>query len=370
MSGSLYSGERRPTAEPGVYDSLVVLGQSAAFTGPAAALGTEFRRGAMLYFDYINGEGGVHGRNIMLVSIDDGYEPDRTVVNTERLINDDHVFGLFGYIGTPTSKAALPLVDKYQVPFIAPFTGAELLRTPTNHNVFNLRASYGQETDAMVEDAVRAGLNNIAVFYQDDSYGKAGLTGVQNALEKRNLALSTTATVERNSIDVAEAVKRIKAADPDAVMMISAYSSCAEFIRRAKSEGIDARFYNVSFVGSKALATDLWLDGRGVVVSQVMPFPGDLDVPVVKEYNALLQRFAPQSPISFGSLEGFIAAKVFVKGLQDAGRDLTRERLVAAFESFGEFDVGGFKINWDPTQHQGSELVNITVIGDNHRWLY
>lgn len=358
------------TNSPGIYDNLIILGQSAAFTGPAAELGKEFRRGAVLYFDHINAQGGVHGRNIALVSLDDGYEPDRTIVNTEKLINQDRVFALFGYIGTPTSKAAIPLVDEHQVPFIAPFTGAELLRNPINPNVFNLRASYYQETDALVEHAVRNGARKITVFYQNDSYGQAGLTGVQQALQRRDLPLSASATVERNSVDVADAIDRIGKVEPDAVIMISAYASCAEFIREAKRAGMDATYYNVSFVGSKALATDLWLDSRGVVVSQVVPFPGDSDIPVVAEYNRLLKRFSPQSPISYGSLEGFLAAKVSVLGLQQAGRELTRSGLTDALESFSDLDLGGFRIAWTPRSHQGSDFINLTIIGDNRRWLY
>jgi len=356
--------------ENGVYDSFVVLGQSAAFTGPAAALGTEYRRGAVLYFDHVNSGGGVHGRSIFLLSLDDGYEPVRTVENTQKLIEHDQVFSLFGYVGTPTSKAALPLFTDAGVPFFAPFAGAELLREPVNRYVFNVRASYFQETGVLVDYLVERGLTDVAVFYQDDSYGQAGLEGVRRALDRHGLHIGATGTVQRNTTDVAQAVSQIQVAAPDAVIMISAYKSCAEFIRQARKAGLDSLFLNVSFVGSKSLAMDLWLDARGVIVSQVVPFPADESIPVVKEYNALLRAASQQGVVSYGSLEGFIAAKVFVQGLEQAGRDLTRETLIAAFEDLGTLDVGGFNVGWGPQGHPGSHFVDIVVIGERNRWLY
>jgi ABC-type branched-subunit amino acid transport system substrate-binding protein len=356
--------------EAGVYDSLLVLGQSAAFTGPAAALGAEFRRGAVLYFDQVNAAGGVHGRSIFLLSLDDGYEPDRTLRNTRKLIEQDRVFALFGFVGTPTSKAALPLATRAGIPFFAPYTGAELLRSPFNRFVFNVRASYFQETAALVDYLMARELSDVAVFYQDDSYGRAGLEGVRRALARNGLSVGATGTVKRNTTDVAEAVESISAAAPDAVVMISAYKSCGEFIRKAKEAGFDGPFLNVSFVGSTSLAMDLWLDARGVVVSQVVPFPADVSIPVVKEYNELLRSASQHGKVSYGSLEGFIAAKIFVQGLQRAGRELTREALITAFESLGTLDVGGFEVAWGPQGHPGSDFVDIAVIGERNRWLY
>ena len=356
--------------EDGVHDSFLVLGQSAAFTGPAAALGAEFRRGAVLYFDQVNAAGGVHGRSIFLLSLDDGYEPDRTLRNTKNLIDEDGVFALFGFVGTPTSKAALPLATRAGVPFFAPYTGAELLRSPFNRFVFNVRASYFQETAALVDYLVARELSNVAVFYQDDSYGHAGLEGVIRALARNGLSVGATGTVQRNTTDVAEAVERIASADPDAVVMISAYKSCGEFIRKAKEAGFDGPFLNVSFVGSKSLAMDLWLDARNVVVSQVVPFPADESISVVKEYNDALRAAGQQGVVSYGSLEGFIAAKAFVEGLRTAGRDLTRETFLSALEGLGQLDLGGFALEWGPDGHPGSKFVDIAVIGDRNRWLY
>lgn len=355
-------------ADNGVTADTVVLGQSVALTGPAAALGIEMRNGAKVYFDYINAKGGVNGRKIQLITLDDGYEPARTVPNTKKLIEEYKVFALFGYVGTPTSSAALPLFTQAKVPFFGAFTGAELLRAPFNRHIFNVRASYYDETEKIVEQLVSTGSKNIAVFYQDDAYGQAGLKGVELAMTRRNLKISTMGTVERNTVKVEQAVKTINAAQPDAVVMISAYKSCGEFIRQMKKQGSAAQFYNVSFVGSKALADDLGDDGVGVAISQVMPFPWGAAVPVVREYQSLMLR-AGHKEFTFSTVEGYIAAKVFVEGLRRVGRDLTRERLIAALEKMNDVDVGGFYVGFTPSNHNASKFVDLTIIARDGKFL-
>ena len=347
---------------PGVTPNSILLGQSAAFSGPAAQLGIEMNAGAVAYFDYINKQGGVHGRTISVKTRDDRYEGNLAAENTHKLIEEDKVFALFAYVGTPTSAAALPIFTEAKVPFVGPFTGAELLRNPLNRYVFNVRASYYDETEKIVEQLVSTGIQRIAVFYQNDSYGKAGLTGVQIAMKKRNLAIAATGTVERNTVDVGSAVKTISAVQPDAVVMISAYTSIAEFVRQMKKAGSAAQFHNVSFVGSKALSNALSKEGYGVVISQVVPFPWYPGVPVVKEYQRILKA-AGNTNYSFGSLEGYLAAKVMVEGLRRAGRDLTRESLIAALESMNNVDFGGFVVSFSRTSHAGSDYVELTMIG-------
>jgi branched-chain amino acid transport system substrate-binding protein len=357
------------SAESGVSPNSVLLGQSAPLTGPAAALGTEMRTGAKVYFDYVNAKGGVYGRKIELRSLDDGYEPARTVPNTKKLIDEDKVFALFGYVGTPTSVAALPVFTQAKVPFFGAFTGAEVLRDPLNPYIFNVRASYYDETEKIVEQLVSTGAKNIAVFYQNDAYGQAGLKGVQRAMEKRNLKISATGTVERNTIAVGAAVKTILAVQPDAVIMISAYTSCGEFIREMKKAGSAAQFYNVSFVGSQALADNLGKEGVGVAISQVMPFPWAPSVPVIKEYQELMLK-AGQKEFTFTTVEGFIAAKIFVEGLKRAGKDLNREKFIAALETMGDVDVGGFFISFSPKNHNGSHFVDLTIIARDGKFLH
>jgi branched-chain amino acid transport system substrate-binding protein len=348
-------------AAPGVTPDSILLGESAAFTGPAQQLGIQMRDGMMLWFNHVNAQGGVHGRTIRLTSRDDGYESDRAAENTRKLIETDKVFALVGYVGTPTSKASLPVFTKAKVPFVGPFTGAELLRTPLNPYVFNVRASYYNETDAIVEQLLTTGSKRFAVFYQNDSYGLAGLTGVQIAIRKRGGEIVATGTVERNTVDVAKAVKAIVPKSPDAVIMISAYKSIAAFIKMAKKDGYDGQFYNVSFVGSTALAKELGNEGVGVAISQVVPFPWSLSVPVVEEFNELAQK--AKVDVNFSSLEGFLVAKVTVEGLQRAGRNLTRERFMKGLESMHDVDFGGFAVSYSPTDHNGSLYVDLTIIG-------
>jgi branched-chain amino acid transport system substrate-binding protein len=357
------------SAESGVTSNTVLLGQSVALTGPAAALGIEMRTGAKVYFDYVNSRGGVNGRKIELRTLDDGYEPTRTAPNTKKLIEQDGVFALFGYVGTPTAAAVLPIFTQARVPFFGAFTGAELLRDPFNEYIFNVRASYFDETEKIIEQLVSTGARNIAVFYQNDAYGQAGLKGVERAMTKRNMKISATGTVERNTVDVAAATKVINAGQPDAVVMISAYKSCGEFIRQMKKAGSAAQFYNVSFVGSKSLADDLGKNGVGVAISQVMPFPWAASVPVVKEYQQLMLK-AGQKDFTFSTVEGYVAAKVFVEGLKRAGKDLTRQKFIAALETMGDLDVGGYFISFSPKNHNGSKFVDLTIIAHDGKFLH
>jgi len=331
-------------------------------------LGKDMRDGALLYFNSVNAKGGVNGRKIALKSLDDGYDPARAAANTKKLIDEDKVFALFGYVGTPTSAASMPIFTAAKVPFVGAFTGAESLRKPVNPYVFNVRASYFDETEAIVQHLTAMSIDNIAIFYQNDAYGQAGLEGVNRALAKRNMKLSASGTVERNTVNVAKAVDTIKKANPQAVIMISAYKSCAAFIREMKKAGQNPTFWNVSFVGSAALAKELGPEGRGVEISQVVPFPWDISIPVVREYKKLLEEAKAGEP-GFGSLEGFIAAKVMVEGLKRAGRKLDREALVRAMDSMGEYDAGGFRVGYSTDNHYGSKFVDLTIISRDEKFV-
>lgn len=355
-------GTTAHAATPGVTKDEIVLGQSAAFSGPAQELGKSMREGALAYFDEINRRGGVHGRKIRLISLDDGYEPDRAAPNTHRLIEQEKVFALFGYVGTPTSYAVIPIASQAKVPYFGAFTGAEGLRSPFNRYIFNVRASYFDETERLVDWMVSEGKPRIAVFYQDDAYGKAGLDGVKRAMERRGLPIVALGTVKRNTVEVADAIKTIAKADPDAVIMISAYKSCAAFIKDMNRAGTRADFLNVSFVGSKALADELGAEGHGVIISQVVPYPLDPNSGVAMELRTLFLQQSPTSKPSFNNLEGYIAAKAFVEGLNRAGPDLTREGFIRALETFQNVDLGGFRLSFSPTNHNGSNFVGLTVV--------
>ncbi len=355
-------------AEIGVDNNNIVVGQSAALTGPAAELGLEMRQGAQLYFSEVNEKGGVNGRQIRLITLDDGYEPERAAANTRKLLAEDRVFALFGYVGTPTSNAALPIFSEAKVPFVGAFTGAESLRSPFNRYIFNVRASYYDETEKIVEQLTSLGIRNIAVLFQDDAYGRAGLTGIERALARRSMKTAVTATVERNTVKVDTAVKALLLPRPDAIVMISAYKSVAAFVRAAKLAGYAGQFHNVSFVGSKALANELGSDGYGVAISQVMPFPFSGTTQLARDYQRAVKA-STGAQLSFTSIEGYIAAKVFVEGLKRAGRDLTRERFISAMESINNLDLGGFNVRFSPANHNGSTYVDLTMIGRNGTFL-
>ncbi len=340
----------------------LVLGQSAAFSGPAAQLGEQFKRGAQFYFDRLNAKGGVNGRTIELKSLDDGYEPDRCKANTEQLIKEG-VFALFGYVGTPTSLAALPVATAARVPFIAPFSGAQALREPFNRFVFHVRASYFDETAEIVKQVTSVGIKRIGVFHQNDSYGKTGLDGVQRALKPRGLEPTGLGTVERNTVDVDAAVKSILAAKPEAIVQISAYKACAAFIRAARKAGFGGTFYNVSFVGTKALADELGADARGVVVSQVMPYPYAPASILAGDYlsagkAAAGDKFEP----NYSSMEGFVAARTLVEALRRMGGAPSSDALITAMESLREVNLGGFYIDFSATKHMGSRFVDLTIL--------
>ena len=349
-------------AEDGVTENKIIIGQSCALKGPAQALGQGMRDGALAYFNHINAKGGINGKIIKLITLDDGYEPKACITNTNQLIENDRAFLLFGYVGTPTSKAVLDIIKKTKIPFFAPFTGAEFLRKPLTKGIFNIRASYFQETEAMVDALLRNNKKRISVFYQDDSFGEAGLKGVKIALQKRGMKILGKASYERNTLDVENTVSEIAISNPDAVIMIGAYKPCAKFIRlmrgSTKSRPI---FLNVSYVGSDALAATLSNKGLGVVITQVVPYPFDKRMPVVAQYHQMTQKYMKDSKISFTGMEGFIAAKALCRILEKMN-NFTRAEFIRTADSTYEH-LGGFKVHFTPKNHQGSDLVHLTQIG-------
>ena len=341
----------------------IILGQSAAFTGPAAQLGIQFHQGAQVWFDQVNAQGGVAGRMIEIRKLDDGYEPERCAANTRSLI-DAGVFALFGYIGTPTCMAALPMVTAERIPFIAPFTGAGSLREVNSKSIFHLRASYEDEMALMVKHLTGLGMKRIAVFYQNDSFGKAGLVGVTKSLAQQNLKPVAVATVERNSVDVKGAVKTLLDAAPDAVVQVSVYKSSAAFIRLARDAGYRGALYNTSGVGTQALAEELGKTAAGVVVTQVVPSPFDLSLQVSREFNNAVKAAGNTAQVTFSSMEGYLAAKMFTEGLRRGG-GATREALVKGLESIGTQSFGGFNVNLSASNHVASKFVEISMLTAN-----
>ena len=355
-------------AQTGVGASEILIGQFAAQTGPAAELGKRMQVGILAQFNAVNAAGGIHGRKLKLVSRDDGYESDRAAAAVRGLIAEDKVFALVGSVGTPTNLAALPIISAEKIPLVGLFTGAQALREPFNRNLFHVRASYFDETERIVQHLTTLGIQRIGVFYQNDSYGKAGLEGVTRALARRNLKPAGMATVERNSVEVGPALAEFLKAPPEAIIQISAYKSCAALIRAAKAKGYGGQFFNVSFVGSSALAAELGEAGSGVTISQVVPFPYTPSSAIVREYQKRMTE-SGYNEFDFSSMEGFLSARILVEGLRRAGRGLTREGLVSSLETLRNFDLGGFTVNYTPENHDGSRYTDLTLIARNGKFV-
>jgi len=359
----------------GISAHSIHLGMSAAFSGSARELGRATRLGIEAYFHEVNLRGGVHGRRLELEPLDDGYEPERAQANLAALLDADNgAFALIGNLGTPTARAILPDLLKHRMLLFGAVSGAQLLRNdPPDRYVFNYRASYAEETTALVHYFVSVlGLqpDSIAVFRQNDSFGSDGLAGVANALLQYNVSLDriVKASYPRNTVQVEQAVAKLQPhlGRLQAIIIVATYPASAEFTRQLRRAGYRGRFANVSFVGSLSLAEQLReMDGavgHGVIVSQVVPMP-DAYASGVLEYRAAMEQHFPSEPTGFGSLEGYIAARLFVHGLERAGRYPTVETLVDHLEKIRNLDLGiGTSLSFSRSDHQASHRVWGSVI--------
>jgi len=347
----------------GVSAGTILFGQVAALEGPSSALGQGMRQGILAAFNEVNAKGGVHGRKLNLVSRDDGYDPDRSIVQTKRMIEEDNVFALIGAVGTPTAVATVPISNARGVPYIGPFTGAEFLRNPELRSVVNIRASYGAEAEAWVKHLTEdLHVRSIAIFYQDDVFGRDGLAGVKLALAKRHMELTAEGTFERNTRAVGSAVRTLKRTEPEAVVMVGTYGPCAEFIKLAHKTGFNPIFVNISFVGANALAKELGPQGKGVIVSQVVPFPWDASVKVVADYQAAERALDPALKPEFVSLEGYLAGRLVAAALKLAGPDPTRAEMLRLINEVGRFDISGNIMTFGPKARDVPPKVFLTVI--------
>ena len=344
-----------------------LFGQSAALSGPASALGTGMRLGLLAAFEEVNRVGGVHGRRLSLTTLDDAYEPEAAIANTRELIEKHDVFALVGAIGTPTSRAAQPVTSDAGVPYIAPFTGAEFLRDAGEpENVVNVRASYFQETAEIVARLTSdLGITRIGIFYQDDSYGQAGLEGVRRGLDAHGLTLAAEVDYPRNTESVKVPLLDLRRFEPEAVIIIGAYQPAATLIRWARRLNFNPCFVNISFVGASALAEELGAAGEGVYITQVVPFPGDGSVPVVASYQQALSAIAPESEPGFVSLEGYLAGRLVADGLRRSGAQTIPASFLETLRQTPTIDLGGFELGYGPTDNQGSDRVFLTVIDRN-----
>lgn len=357
-----------PQMTPGVSDTEILIGSSSALTGSAASLGSNLISGAKAAIGEINASGGINGRQLKMVSYDDQYDPPKALENTQKLINQDKVFALFNYVGTPTGVKVMPIVQEAQIPLVGMFTGAEVFRNPVQKYIFNIRGSYYQETELSTKYFVdNLGLKNIAVFYQADAFGLAGLEGVKIALEKRGLKPVALGSYERGTVKVEDAVKAVAKSNAQAVIMIGTYTPLAKFVGQIKAEKPEMLFDTVSFVGSEAFAKELGQDTSNVYVTQVVPplFYGQ-EFSAVQKYQQALQKYDPTAEATFGGLEGYINTKVLAEGIRQAGKNLTRAGLVQALESLQNYNVGiGASISFSPTSHQGLNKVYLTSINQD-----
>lgn len=344
----------------------LVVAQIAPLTGVLASTGKQMVLGGKIYFDSVNASGGVHGARIKHVVLDDGYKVDETVRLTREALARSEVVALFGFAGTANVGKLLSegVLAEGGAALVAPYTGGEVLRTPFNPWIFHVRAGYADETEHMVKQVTTLGMKRVAVMYQDDAFGKAGLAGVEAALASRQLKLAVAAPYERNTDKVEEAVRLINASDAQAIIMISVNRSTAAFAKRYREAGGGAQLYNISVVDPAELVNLAGIKSvHGLGISQVVPYPFAPNTAVVREYQAALKKYAPEEKINYTSFEEFLGAKVLVEGLRRAGPNPTRARLVQALESLGRYDLGGTTVGYSPDNRIGSRFVEVTVVG-------
>jgi ABC-type branched-subunit amino acid transport system substrate-binding protein len=353
--------------EPGVSPNEIVLGQSLALTGPLSELGKDISTGTRAYFDSVNAHGGINGRRIKVVTLDDGYKVDSTVKNVQQLVGEDQVFALFNVMGTPNCAAILPMVDKEGVPFFSPFTGSDATRNPQLPGVFNVRASYRDEAYKIVQHLSTVGITKVGVVYQANAFGKDGMAAVEEAMARRGLKLWVAAPVQTDASDAAKAVATLHAKEPQSVILITAGKPTFEVIKAYNKVRHGMQFYTLSVMGAQANIKALGPHGVGVVVASVVPFPWAVAHPLVKEYQAAMQKIGA-TDYSFVSFESYINAKVLGEALRRAGKDLTRPKLVAAAEGMKELNFGGFDVNFGHDSRQGSRFVELTIISADGRF--
>jgi ABC-type branched-subunit amino acid transport system substrate-binding protein len=351
----------------------IVVGQVAPLSGVLADTGKDMVLGAKVYFDRTNDKGGVHGRKIRHVVKDDAYEVAETVRLAREAIDHDGAIALIGFAGTGNVAELLKqkVLEEANIALVAPYTGGEVLREPFNPWIFHIRAGYADEAEGIVNQLLMFNMKRIAVMYQDDAFGQAGMAGVEAALAKRGLKLVAAGAYEKNTDDVAEAVKQIAEVNPQAVVMISVNRSTAAFAKRLRQVSTVSQLVNLSVVNPKEIVRLIGAQSaRGIGIAQVMPYPYSPTVAIVKEYQQAMKKYAPGAELSYTSFEEYMGAKVLVEGLKRAGPNPTREKVIRALESLNAYDVGGFTLNFSPMNRVGSRFVEITVIGKDGRLLH
>lgn len=350
----------------------VVIGQVAPLSGVLASTGQQMVLGGKVYFDEVNAQGGVHGQKIRTIVADDGYKVDETVRLTSELVKNPEVVALFGFAGTANVGKLLEakVLDQAGIALVAPYTGGEVLRKPFNPWIFHVRAGYADEAEHMVKQLVTQGIRRVAVLYQDDAFGIAGLDGVKAAMARRKLHIAAAAPYERNTAEVKKAVAEILQAEAQAVIMIAINKPAAAFVKQYREAGGGGQLFNISVVDPAELVRLAGIQhARGLGISQVVPYPYQASLPVVREFHRLMKEHAPEAQVNYTNFEEFLGAKVLVEALRRAGPKPTRERVVRALESLDAFDLGGVRVGFSPKNRIGSRYVEVTVISSTGKLL-
>lgn len=357
-------------ADPGITPGSILVGQTGVFSGPVAEPALQYRAGAQLYFDAVNAKGGVAGRKIKLLSYDDKFDPKLAAGNTRKLLDEDKVFALFGYIGTGAIVASMPQVNEHRIPVVGALSGSDGLRDPKMNLIFHTRASYLAETDKMVEQLKSTGVKSIAVVYQDDPFGKAGLKSAQGAFERQGVKPAVEAAIDMSKLDaLGPTAAKVAQSQPGAIILITAGKASTAFIREYLKTGQRPQFFGVSVLSAKALLADLGPDAHGIVIAQVVPSPLRASYGISKEFLAAAKK-ADSKDVTYNSLEGYLTAKVFVEALRRAGKDVTREKLIAALETLNNYDLGGFVIDYSGGKRAGTSFVDLSIISKTGQFLH
>ncbi|HEY6253592.1 MAG TPA: ABC transporter substrate-binding protein [Candidatus Angelobacter sp.] len=359
------SAAAQAPAKTGVDQTQILVGSCSALDGPASFLGRQTIVGATAYLDVINAKGGVNGRKIQLLAFDDGYEPVRAESCFKRLLREQ-VFAAGFFVGTPTAAKYVPMAEENKLPVIGLFTGAQLLYSPLKHYVLNVRASYYDETREQVDSLWNTlKVHKIGIIYQDDAFGSAVLDGLELALKKYHAAPVGMGTFPRNTLDVDKGIAAVRAANPEAVLIVGPYAPVAQIVKKAHASGWKPLFLTVSFVGTEKFISEAGKDAEGTVITQVVPPYTRTDFPTIALYRDALKTYYPAEQPSFVSLEAFVDAMVLVEGLKRAGKDPTREKLITALESIDGKDVGlgpRLLLKYSPTRHKGFDQIYTTVV--------
>lgn len=353
-------------AQSGITNDTIVLGQSTTLSGPLGDLGQEVLKGSKAYFDALNARGGINGRKIVLNSKDDAYDAKKTLENVETFINGGETFALFGTFGTPNNEALIPVAMKAGMPVLMPYTGATSIRKPEFVGVFNLRASYADEADKLIQHLTTIGFKRIGIAYQNNNFGKEVLLAANAALEQRKLKPVAAVSVENNASDAATATSTLLGAQPDALVLGLAGRPTIEVIKNVNRSRKGLQMYALSVLATAGNLKTLGTDGTGVAISQVVPFPSNSTMPLVREYQQAMKA-AGTEDYSHLSFEGYINAKVAAEGLRRAGRNPTRESLISSMQGIKGFDLGGMEVSFGKGGASASRFVELTVINSQGR---